>query len=641
MRIKSKLLVIYIPILLIGMALTGYWAYLTAYDSVREREYQLLTQTLTLNVLEIIDERRELLIQSGLENVPVFRDAYQKEVFEELESLQQTTDRHFAISDKSTDTIIFSTAKSNIVLNVENANRATIANRRVAFGESSVNGTDVLFACSEFDPWSWKVTVLQPAEPLQSSLFTIAWLTFLVTLFAVVFVSLLMGKVTQVFVVSPIEKIKSAASRIAVDHKKVSIDLEQNDELGSLARDVEAMSGEIEQYVAQAQQANRAKTDFLAVMSHEIRTPLNGIQGLATLLLDTQLSDKQHQYASDLKSSASILATVINDVLDLSKIESGMSEIDVTEFDLDSMLNDLITLLGTNASANSTRLVYKSKNLESVAVTSDITKLRQIIINLVSNAIKFTHKGTVSISAKLKQSSTETMSDNRLVIAVKDTGIGIEAERLEHIFDKFTQSDSSITRKYGGTGLGLAIAKQLAQILGGDIKVVSKVGEGSCFTVTANVQSRLMSDSSIESSSARKAHGASLPSGLKVLLAEDNAINAVVAQALLEQLNCDVEHVDNGLKAAARVEEGGIDVVFMDVHMPVMDGIEATKRIRKLEGDLSQTPVIGLTAEAFKERHVSFKQAGMDDIVTKPVTVEALQESLLKLALSQEVTDNS
>ena len=641
MRIKSKLLVIYIPILLIGMALTGYWAYLTAYDSVREREYQLLTQTLTLNVLEIIDERRELLIQSGLENVPVFRDAYQKEVFEELESLQQTTDRHFAISNKSTDTIIFSTAKSNIVLNVENANRATIANRRVAFGESSVNGTDVLFACSEFDPWSWKVTVLQPAEPLQSSLFTIAWLTFLVTLFAVVFVSLLMGKVTQVFVVSPIEKIKSAASRIAVDHKKVSIDLEQNDELGSLARDVEAMSGEIEQYVAQAQQANRAKTDFLAVMSHEIRTPLNGIQGLATLLLDTQLSDKQHQYASDLKSSASILATVINDVLDLSKIESGMSEIDVTEFDLDSMLNDLITLLGTNASANSTRLVYKSKNLESVAVTSDITKLRQIIINLVSNAIKFTHKGTVSISAKLKQSSTETMSDNRLVIAVKDTGIGIEAERLEHIFDKFTQSDSSITRKYGGTGLGLAIAKQLAQILGGDIKVVSKVGEGSCFTVTANVQSRLMSDSSIESSSARKAHGASLPSGLKVLLAEDNAINAVVAQALLEQLNCDVEHVDNGLKAAARVEEGGIDVVFMDVHMPVMDGIEATKRIRKLEGDLSQTPVIGLTAEAFKERHVSFKLAGMDDIVTKPVTVEALQESLLKLALSQEVTDNS
>ena len=634
MRIKSKLLVIYIPILLIGMALTGYWAYLTAYDSVREREYQLLTQTLTLNVLELIDERRELLIQSGLENVPVFRDAYQKEVFEELESLQQTTDRHFAISDKSTGAVIFSTADSEVALNAENANRATIANRRVAYGESSINDMDVLFACSEFNPWNWKVTVLQPAEPLQSSLFTIAWLTCLVTLFAVVIVSLLMGKVTQVFVVSPIEKIKSAASRIAVEHKKVSIDLEQNDELGGLARDVEAMSGEIEQYVAQAQQANRAKTDFLAVMSHEIRTPLNGIQGLATLLLDTQLSDKQHQYASDLKSSASILATVINDVLDLSKIESGVSEIDVTEFDLDSMLNDLITLLGTNASANSTRLVYKSKNLESVAVTSDITKLRQIIINLVSNAIKFTHKGTVSISAKLKQPSTETMSDNRLVIAVKDTGIGIEAERLEHIFDKFTQSDSSITRKYGGTGLGLAIAKQLAQILGGDIKVVSTVGEGSCFTVTAKVQSRLISDSAPESSSARQALSTNLPKGLKVLLAEDNAINAVVAQALLEQLNCNVEHVDNGLKAAARVEEGGIDVVFMDVHMPVMDGIEATKRIRKLEGDLSQTPVIGLTAEAFKERHVSFKQAGMDDIVTKPVTVEALQESLLKLALS-------
>ncbi|WP_233095090.1 ATP-binding protein [Alteromonas sp. IB21] len=631
---------IYIPILLIGMAVTGYWAYLTAYDSVREREYQLLTQTLTLNVLEIINERRELLIESGLENVPVFRDAYQKEVFEELESLQQATNRHFAISDKSTETLVFSTMNAPVLLNVEGASIATIANRTVAFGESNVNDIDVLFACSEFNPWNWKVTVLQPAEPLQSSLFTIAWLTFLVTLFAVVIVSLLMGRVTQILVVSPIEKIKSAASRIAVDHKKVTIDLQQNDELGGLARDVEAMSGEIEQYVAQAQQANRAKTDFLAVMSHEIRTPLNGIQGLATLLLDTPLSDKQHQYASDLKSSASILATVINDVLDLSKIESGMSEVDVTEFDLNVMLKELVTLLGTNASSNNTRLVYTSKNLESVVVTSDITKLRQIIINLVSNAIKFTHKGTVSISAKLKKPSTETVSENRLVIAVKDSGIGIEPDRLEHIFDKFTQSDSSITREYGGTGLGLAIARQLAQLLGGDIKVASKVGEGSCFTVTANVQSRLNVESSAASCLVKKARDGGLPAGLKVLLAEDNAINAVVAQALLEQLNCVVEHVDNGLKAAARVEDGGIDVVFMDVHMPVMDGIEATKRIRKLNGDLGQTPVIGLTAEAFKERHVVFKASGMDDIVTKPVTVEALQESLVKLALEQEVADN-
>tara|TARA_A200000113_G_scaffold223125_2_gene238064 strand:+ start:673 stop:2544 length:1872 start_codon:yes stop_codon:yes gene_type:complete len=622
------------------MAVTGYWAYLTAYDSVREREYQLLTQTLTLNVLEIINERRELLIESGLENVPVFRDAYQKEVFEELKSLQQATNRHFAISDKSTETLVFSTMNAPVLLNVEGASIATIANRTVAFGESNVNDIDVLFACSEFNPWNWKVTVLQPAEPLQSSLFTIAWLTFLVTLFAVVIVSLLMGRVTQILVVSPIEKIKSAASRIAVDHKKVTIDLQQNDELGGLARDVEAMSGEIEQYVAQAQQANRAKTDFLAVMSHEIRTPLNGIQGLATLLLDTPLSDKQHQYASDLKSSASILATVINDVLDLSKIESGMSEVDVTEFDLNVMLKELVTLLGTNASSNNTRLVYTSKNLESVVVTSDITKLRQIIINLVSNAIKFTHKGTVSISAKLKKPSTETVSENRLVIAVKDSGIGIEPDRLEHIFYKFTQSDSSITREYGGTGLGLTIARQLAQLLGGDIKVASKVGEGSCFTVTAIVQSRLNVESSVSSCLVKKARDGGLPAGLKVLLAEDNAINAVVAQALLEQLNCVVEHVDNGLKAAARVEDGGIDVVFMDVHMPVMDGIEATKRIRKLNGDLGQTPVIGLTAEAFKERHVVFKASGMNDIVTKPVTVEALQESLVKLALEQEVADN-
>lgn len=631
MRIKSKLLVIYIPILLLGMALTGYWAYLTAYESVREREYKLLTQTLTLSVLELIDERRELLIDSGLENEPVFISAYQKEVFEELNTLNASTGRHFSISQKGSENIVFSTLSESAVPDTAGAQRATISGHSVAFGESYSDGQSVLFACVNFKPWNWKVTVIQPADALQSSLSKIAWLTVLVILFSVAMVSLIMGRVTQVLVLSPIEKIKSAASRIAIEHKAVEIALNQDDELGELARDVELMSAKIEQYVDQAQQANKAKTDFLAVMSHEIRTPLNGIQGLATLLLDTSLSDKQHKYASDLRSSATILANVINDVLDLSKIESGMSEVDVTEFDLDGMLSDLITLLGTNASANNTSLSYKSKQLASVLVTSDITKLRQIVINLVSNAIKFSHKGSVTVSAKLKKPSTAATADNSLVISVKDTGIGIEPERLNHIFDKFTQSDSSITRKYGGTGLGLSIAKQLAQLLGGDIKVVSTVGEGSCFTVTALVQTRTAPQAHPLASErdARKANR--IPEGLRVLLAEDNAINAVVAQALLEQLKCEVEHVDNGLKAATRVEEGGIDVVFMDVHMPVMDGIEATQRIRKLSGDNAMVPIIGLTAEAFKERHKMFREAGMDSIVTKPVTLEALKASLQSL----------
>jgi signal transduction histidine kinase/CheY-like chemotaxis protein len=628
MRIKSKLLVIYIPILLLGMALTGYWAYLTAYESVKEREYKLLTQTLTLSVLKMIEERRELLIDTGLENEPVFTNAYQNEVFEELKLLNQTTGRHFSISNQGAGDIVFSTLNESAVPATDDAQKSTIAGRLVAFGESYSNNQRVLFACAKFEPWQWKVTVIQPANALQSSLSKIAWMTALVILFAVAMVSLIMGRVTQVLVLSPIEKIKSAASRIATEHKTVDIALEQDDELGELARDVELMSGKIEQYVAQAQQANKAKTDFLAVMSHEIRTPLNGIQGLATLLLDTPLSDKQHRYATDLRASATILANVINDVLDLSKIESGMSEVDVTEFDLDSMLSDLITLLGTNASANNTSLSYKSKQLSSVLVTSDITKLRQIVINLVSNAIKFSHKGSVTVTAKLKKPSTAASAENNLVISVKDTGIGIEPERLNHIFDKFTQSDSSITRKYGGTGLGLSIAKQLAQLLGGDIKVVSSVGEGSCFTVTAVVQTRTVPEA-MPLGSENNVNGLKhIPDGLRVLLAEDNAINAVVAQALLEQLNCEVEHVDNGLKAATRVEEGGIDVVFMDVHMPVMDGIEATRRIRKLSGDNAMVPIIGLTAEAFKERHKLFKEAGMDNIVTKPVTLEALKASL-------------
>ena len=633
MRIKSKLLVIYIPILLVGMASSGYWAYSSAYESVREKEYQLLTQTLSLTFFELVNERYELLINSGLENVSVFTKAYQKEVFDELTSLHLTTGKQFTVSDKTTGNKLFSTQRNWMPIDTSNASITRINAIDIAYGQTTLNGDGIFYACSKFEPWNWKLTVSQPTKELESSLLKIAWLTIIVTLLAVVLVSLLMGKVTQYFVVNPITKIKNATASIARHHKKVAIDVKSEDELGELARDVEAMSADIQDYVSRAQEANKAKTHFLAVMSHEIRTPLNGIQGLATLLLNTPLSEKQKRYASDLKSSASILANVINDVLDLSKIESGMTEIDLTEFDLDKMLSDLVTLLGTNASANNTRLEYKSSNLSSVLVTSDVTKLRQILINLISNAIKFTHKGVVTVSANLKGNVETSSKEMQLVIAVKDTGIGIEPDRLEQIFERFTQSDSSISRQYGGTGLGLSIAKELAQMLGGDIKVVSSLGKGSCFTMSATVRARISQPNATADAHNNGISNAQLKPGISVLLAEDNAINAVVAQALLEQLNCQVTHVDNGMKAAIKAQEEHFDVIFMDIHMPVMDGIQATRRIRKLDGVKGNIPIIGLTAEAFKERHASFIQDGMNDVVTKPVTVEALKESMLKLTL--------
>lgn len=626
MKIKFKLLATFVPILFIGMTTTGYWSYLTAYESVREKEYQLLTQTLSLTFMELVNERHFLLVNSGLENVPVFRDAYQKEVFDELKLLHRSTGKHYTVTNASSHEILFSTQETWSRPPTDNASIVSVNSYKVAFGEAELNGEKVLFACTSFAPWNWKLTISQPTNALERSLVKITWTALIVTLLSLILVSFLLGRVIHHFVLKPVSKIKQATGHIAEEKSQVSISVREHDELGELARDVEVMSADIADYVTKAQSANKAKTDFLAVMSHEIRTPLNGIQGLATLLLETPLDEKQKQYATDLKTSAGILAQVINDVLDLSKIESGRTEMDLTEFNPDDMLRDLVTLLGTNASANNTRLEYRSRDLDNVVITSDITKLRQIVINLTSNAIKFTREGTVTVSAKLKGRETE---NPQLVVTVKDTGIGIAPERLQHIFEKFMQSDTSISRRYGGTGLGLSIAKELAQLLGGDINVVSREGEGSCFTVNVQVKVRSADEQQQEQLQKFDASEAQLSSGLRVLLAEDNAINAVVAQALLEQLGCHVDTAENGLEASIKVESNAYDAVFMDIHMPVMDGVEATQRIRAAKNNSASVPIIGLTAEAFTERHQVFIQAGMNDVVTKPVTLEALRKSLL------------
>ena len=627
MKIKSKLLATFVPILFLGMTITGYWSYLTAYDSVREKEYQLLTQTLSLTFMELVNERHFLLVNSGLENVPVFRNAYQKEVFVELELLHKSTGKHYTVMNASSNEILFSTMEGWSTLITDNTEVMNANNKRITFGEAELNEEKVLFAATSFVPWNWELTISQPTNALEHSLVKITWTALVVTLFSVVLVSFLLGRVVQQIVLKPIGKIKQATGLIAEDKCQVSISVKEHNELGELARDVEVMSADIADYVAKAQSASKAKTDFLAVMSHEIRTPLNGIQGLATLLLETPLNAKQQKYATDLKTSANILAQVINDVLDLSKIESGRTEIDATEFHVNDMLKDLVTLLGTNASANNTRLEYRSRDLDDVLVISDITKLRQIVINLISNAIKFTREGTVTVSAKLKDKVT---NNPHLIVSVKDTGIGIAEDRLSSIFEKFTQSDTSISRRYGGTGLGLAIARELAQLLGGDINVVSREGEGSCFTVNLPVTVR-ESIVQTEQTSTQGAVETKLPTDLKVLLAEDNAINAVVAQALLEQLGCEVDTAENGLEASLKVASQVYDVVFMDIHMPVMDGVEATQRIRSTKLPEANVPIIGLTAEAFTERHQAFKEVGMNDVVTKPVTLEALQKSLLRV----------
>jgi len=456
----------------------------------------------------------------------------------------------------------------------------------------------------------------------------------------------------QRLIASPIENLARQMQRVSETRDyALRVSPESRNEIGTLMDGFNTMLDQIEARDAQlrvakeaAEHANQAKSLFLATMSHEIRTPMNGIIGMAELLAYTRLNPEQNRFVGHIRTSADSLLRVINDILDFSKLEAGRMTIEARPCDPRAIVEDISGFFLHKTIEKKLHLHCDIAPDLPAQIEADPDRLRQILINLVGNAIKFTVSGEVHLRLEQQPLAEGPHPRIRLRFSVKDTGIGIEPAVLPRLFTPFTQADNSHARRYGGTGLGLAISHELVQLMGGEIGAESLPGKGSTFWFSVVVP--VLAAPPISPSRPEPApvgphpHAPSL-AGLRVLVAEDNSINQLLATMQLEELQCIATTVDNGKEALDWLEKERFDIILMDCQMPLMDGYETTRRIRASEAEGQHIPIIAVTANAMEDERDAALASGMDDFLTKPYSHAALQETLLRLARPRAVATQS
>jgi PAS domain S-box-containing protein len=387
-----------------------------------------------------------------------------------------------------------------------------------------------------------------------------------------------------------------------------------------------------------AEESARAKGIFLATMSHELRTPMNGVLGCTQLLQDTALTDPQRQLLETMHRSAESLLVLVNDILDFSKIEAGKMTLEVADVELHSLIADVITLTSEAAKKKGVTVQVQLAPDIPAELRGDSIRLRQILFNLVGNAIKFTERGGIHVSVKTMPRNQDDSDAMVLQWTVKDSGIGMTADQQAQLFGAYSQAEASTARRFGGTGLGLMICRQLVDLMGGTITVESMPGKGSSFSYTTSLLPAIQRSMSAQAVKPSIASMATRSRPLRILVVDDNEINQVVACKFLQKLGCQVEVARNGREAVNSIAHATYDAVLMDCEMPEMDGYEATQEIRRQEQTTTRhLPIIALTGHASSEDEQKCRHAGMDDVVTKPMTLPTLRAKLEGLLAQLDV----